>query len=65
MLLTNQISYLSQIASNYSKLFEITGNINHLVKAEELLLKSNEALRYTQVGTIRALGKKLYYTTSF
>lgn len=53
----NQITYLSQIASNYSKLFEITGNIQYLVKAEELLLKSNEAFRYTQVGTIRSLAR--------
>ncbi|RXR18399.1 hypothetical protein EQG63_09020 [Flavobacterium amnicola] len=53
----NQISYLSQIASNYSKLFEITGNINYIYKTEELLLQSNEALKYTQVGTIRALAR--------
>jgi len=53
----NQISYLSQIAFNYSKLFEITGNINHIYKAEEVLLQSNEALNYTQVATIRALAR--------
>ncbi|WP_395047247.1 hypothetical protein [Flavobacterium sp.] len=53
----NQITYLSQIASNYSKLFEITGNINDLYKTEELLLKSNQAFRYSQVGTIRSLGR--------
>ncbi|WP_394758811.1 hypothetical protein [Flavobacterium sp.] len=53
----NQITYLSQIASNYSKLFEITGNINDLYKTEELLLKSNEAFKYSQVGTIRSLGR--------
>ncbi len=53
----NQITYLSQIASNYSKLFEITGNINHLYKTEELLIKSNEAFKYTSVGTIRSLAR--------
>ncbi len=53
----NQITYLSQIASNYSKLFEITGNINDLYKTEELLLKSNETFKYSQVGTIRSLGR--------
>ena len=53
----NQITYLSQIASNYSKLFEITGNINDLYKTEELLLKSNEAFKYSYVGTIRSLGR--------
>ena len=53
----NQITYLSQIASNYSKLFEMTGNINDLYKTEELLLKSNEAFKYSYVGTIRSLGR--------
>jgi tetratricopeptide (TPR) repeat protein len=53
----NQIAYLSQIASNYSTLFEQTGNINFLYKTEELLLKSNEAYKYSSVGTIRSLGR--------
>jgi hypothetical protein len=53
----DQITFLSQIASNYSKLFEITGNIDYLIKTEELLLKSNEAFKYSSVGTIRSLGR--------
>ncbi|MCL9806299.1 tetratricopeptide repeat protein [Flavobacterium amniphilum] len=53
----NQISYLSKIAANYAVLFEQTGDINYLYKAEDLLLESNEALRYTEVGTIRALAR--------
>jgi Tfp pilus assembly protein PilF len=53
----NQISYLSLLASNYSKLFENTGNIKYLYKAEELLLKSNETYKYSGVGTIRSLGR--------
>lgn len=53
----NQYSYLSQIASNYSRLFEITGNIDYLKKTEELLLKSNRALHFTQAGTVRALAR--------
>lgn len=53
----NQISYLSLLASNYSKLFENTGNIKYLYKAEELLLKSNEAYNYSSVGTIRSLAR--------
>lgn len=53
----NQISYLSILASNYSKLFENTGNVKYLYKAEELLLKSNEAYNYSVVGTIRSLGR--------
>jgi tetratricopeptide (TPR) repeat protein len=53
----NQISYLSLLASNYSKLFENTGNVKYLYKAEELLLKSNKAYNYTSVGTIRSLAR--------
>ncbi|TDD96916.1 tetratricopeptide repeat protein [Flavobacterium cellulosilyticum] len=52
-----QISYLSLLASNYSKLFENTGNVKYLYKAAELLLKSNETYHYTKVGTIRSLGR--------
>lgn len=53
----NQISYLSILASNYSKLFENTGEVKHLYKAEELLLMSNETYNYSGVGTIRSLGR--------
>ena len=53
----NQILYLSLLASNYSKLFENTGNVKYLYKAEELLLKSNETYRYSVVGTIRSLAR--------
>ncbi len=53
----NQLSYLSVLASNYSKMFEITANIDDLLKAEELLLKSNENYHYSNVGTIRSLAR--------
>jgi len=53
----NQMSYLSLLASNYSKLFENTGDVKNLYKAEELLLKSNEAYHYTSVGTMRSLAR--------
>jgi tetratricopeptide (TPR) repeat protein len=53
----NQISYLSQIASNYSILFEYTGNIKNLYKTEELLTQSNEAYSYSRVSTIRSLAR--------
>ena len=53
----NQISYLGVLASNYSKLFEISGNIDYLKKAETLLVKSNETYKYSSVGTIRALAR--------
>ena len=53
----NQILYLGLLASNYSKLFENTGNVKYLYKAEELLLKSNENYKYSVVGTIRSLSR--------
>ena len=53
----NQISYLSQLAANYSKSFEITGNIDYLIKTEKLLLQSNQAYNYTNAGTIRSLAR--------
>jgi lipoprotein NlpI len=53
----NQISYLSVLASNYSKRFEITANIDDLLKAEELLVKANEIYKYSSVGTIRSLAR--------
>ncbi|MES2811634.1 MAG: tetratricopeptide repeat protein [Bacteroidota bacterium] len=53
----NQITYLNKIASNYNSLFEITGNIDNLYKAEKLLVQSNEAFKYTNVGTIRSLAR--------
>lgn len=53
----NQISYLGVLASNYSKIFEITGNIDDLKKAETLLIISNEKDNYSSVETIRDLSK--------
>lgn len=53
----NQMSYLSILAANYAKLFENTGDIKNLYKSEELLLKSNQADKYTSVGIICALGR--------
>lgn len=53
----NQISYLGVLASNYSKIFEITGNIDDLKKAETLLIISNEKDKYSSVETIRDLAK--------
>jgi Tfp pilus assembly protein PilF len=53
----NQISYLSVLASNYTKRFEITANIDDLLKAEELLVKANVTYKYSSVGTIRSLAR--------
>ncbi len=57
----NQYTFLSPIALNYSKLFEITGNIDFLIKSETLLVQSNEAYKYSSVETVRALALN-YYT---
>ena len=53
----NQTSYLSLIASNYSKLFENTGNVKYLYKVEELLLQVTKEYHYEGVGSIRSLGR--------
>lgn len=53
----NQTSYLGLMASQYSKLFEITGNIDYLIKTENLLKQSNEARNYSSTGTIRSLAR--------
>ena len=53
----NQTSYLSQLAGYYTSLFETTFEVNHLYKAEELLVKVNTDLKYTEVGPIRSLAK--------
>lgn len=53
----NQTSFLNLLASNYTKLFENTGAIKNIYKAEELLLKVNKAYKYSEVGPIRSLGR--------
>ena len=53
----NQTSYLVQLSGYYTSLFEATFEVNDLYKAEELLLKVNSDLKYTEVGPIRALAK--------
>ena len=53
----NQISYLTQLASNYSTLFEYTGDIKNLYKAEDLLAKSNKAYDFSKVSTVRSLAR--------
>ena len=53
----NQTTYLGVLASNYSKLFEITANIDDLKKAESLLVESNETNKYSSVNTMRSLAR--------
>ncbi|WP_366183748.1 hypothetical protein [Flavobacterium ovatum] len=52
-----QNSYLGIIASNYSTLFQYTGDIKDLYKADDLLTKSNEVRNYAKVGTLRSLAR--------
>ena len=53
----NQNSYLIQLAGYYSLLFEATFEVNHLYKAEQLLLKVNSDSNFSEVGPIRTLAK--------
>lgn len=53
----NQTSYLSLLASNYSNLFENTGDVKYLYKVEELLLIVNEEFHYAYVNNIRSLAR--------
>lgn len=53
----NQMIYLGMLASNYSALFQYTGNIKDLYKTEELLIKYNEAYKYSRVSSVRALAR--------
>lgn len=53
----NQTSYLIQLSGYYTSLFEATFEVNHLYKAEELLLQVNSDLRFSEVGPIRTLAK--------
>jgi Flp pilus assembly protein TadD len=53
----NQKSYLAILASNYTKLFDITANIDYLLTAEKNLLEVNESYHYTKVNNIRSLAR--------
>jgi tetratricopeptide (TPR) repeat protein len=53
----NQSSYLITLASQYSQLFEITGKIDDLYKAEKLLLEANEKFVEQNSGIHRAIAR--------
>ena len=53
----NQSSYLITLASQYSQLFEITGKIDDLYKAEKLLLEANEKFVEQNAGIHRAIAR--------
>lgn len=53
----NQSSYLITLAAQYSQLFEITGKIDDLYKAEKLLLEANEKFVEENAGIHRAIAR--------
>ena len=53
----NQSSYLITLASQYSQLFEISGKIDDLYKAEKLLLEANQKFAQQNAGIHRAIAR--------
>lgn len=51
----NQFPYLSKLSSAHSRLFKITGRIEHLIEAEKQLVNANKATNYKNSGYLRAL----------
>lgn len=52
-----QTSYLNNIASNYTVLFEQTGDVKCLYQGENNLLQACEKLNYSDAATIRSLAR--------
>ncbi len=53
----NQLSYLLKLSSNHSKLFELTGDVDYLHKAENNLLEYIKAYHYMDVNPMRSLAR--------
>lgn len=53
----NQFPYLAKIAASQSQIFNITGNIDALIKAENNLVELNERLHYNTAGYMRSLAR--------
>ncbi|GAA4299248.1 hypothetical protein GCM10023163_20690 [Aestuariibaculum suncheonense] len=51
----NQFPYLSKIASAYSQLFSITGEIEHLKKAQDVYQNLNKKTKYSNSSYLRGL----------
>jgi len=54
---SSQFPYLAKIASAQSQMFHVTGNIDHLIQAEESLIQVNERTNYNQSGYLRSLAR--------
>lgn len=53
----NQVSYLGPLAAAYSTIFDYTGDIQSLKKAEEYLLEANERFHYTYPSYLQSLSR--------
>ncbi|KAA5823446.1 cell surface protein [Algibacter amylolyticus] len=53
----NQFPYLAKAAASQSVIFNKTGNIDALIKAETFLVKANQATNYNNAGYLRALSR--------
>ncbi|XMO85558.1 tetratricopeptide repeat protein [Algibacter sp. AS12] len=53
----NQFPYLAKAAASQSVIFNKTGNIEALIKAETYLVKANQATNYNNAGYLRALSR--------
>lgn len=54
---TNQFPYLVKAAASQSQIFNLTGQIEALNKAETYLILANEATNYNNAGYLRALAR--------
>ncbi|MFL1013594.1 tetratricopeptide repeat protein [Flavisericum labens] len=53
----NQFPYFAKAAASQSQIFNQTGEIEALIKAEKYLIKANEATSYNKAGYLRALAR--------
>ena len=53
----DQYAYLQPLAAAYAGMFEVSGTISHLLKAEALLLEANARLDHKNAGLQRALAR--------
>ncbi|HEY9186063.1 MAG TPA: cell surface protein [Salegentibacter sp.] len=52
-----QFPYLGKLAASQSQLFDATGEIKYLIKAEENLIAANKRTGYSQAGYLRSLAR--------
>ena len=53
----NQFPYLAKAAASQSQIFNKTGKIEALIKAEKYLIQVNEATQYNKAGYLRTLAR--------